>query len=344
MTRFTASGLLLLAALCWGSGNVANKTVLLHLQPLTVVGLRCLLAAVVITPLAMADFRRAELAWVKSAVGVAMLFAVALVLQQLAYVSTSVTNASFLVNTATIMTPILAWAVLNHRPGLSIACAAPLTLLGAFLMAGANLSRLAFNSGDLLCLASAVAYAGWMVALGQHAVAHGRPLGSALVQFAVSAVLVLPLGIAVEAPSISAIRLALPELIMLGVISTALAFGLQTWAQRFVAASTAAILVSAESLFGAAGAYLLLNEQTPTRGLTGAGLILIAIVLVALGDRAPPSRTVPRQLESVPSEPEADQTGRIMRRDMSALLLVHHQRVKSDAVPFAPKATLQPTL
>ena len=294
VTRKSAWGLLLLAAFCWGVGNVANKTVLIHLQPLSVVGLRCLLAAVVIAPLALADFRKGDAGpWIKSAVRVAVLFAVALVLQQLAYLSTTVTNASFLISTATIMTPILAWAVLNHRPGVTVACAAPLTLIGAFLMAGVSLSRLSFNTGDALCIASALFYAAWMVALGQHAAAYGRPLGSAMVQFVVGAVLVLPFAVVVEAPSLGAVRLALPELILLGVVSTALAFGLQTWAQRFVAASTASILVSAESLFGAAGAYLLLNEQTPLRGLTGAGLILLAIVLVALGDKAlPPHRPV----------------------------------------------------
>ena len=106
---------------------------------------------------------------------------------------------------------------------------------------------------------------------------HDDPAGGAALQFVVGTALVLPLGIGFEAPSLGAVRLALPVLILLGVVSTALAFGLQTWAQRFVAA----------------GAYLLLNEQTPLRGLTGAGLILMAIVLVVQGDKTlPPHRPV----------------------------------------------------
>jgi drug/metabolite transporter (DMT)-like permease len=35
LPRFIAVLVLLLAALCWGAGNVANKTVLEHLPPLT---------------------------------------------------------------------------------------------------------------------------------------------------------------------------------------------------------------------------------------------------------------------------------------------------------------------
>lgn len=279
---------LLLAAFCWGAGNVASKTVLEHLGPLTVMGLRCLLAACVIAPFGLADLRDREPGWAKSALGVSVLFAVALVLQQVAYRFTSVTNASFLINTATVLTPVLAWLALGHRVGLAVACAAPLTLLGALMMAGGINALTNINSGDLLCLGSAVAYAGWMVALSQHAVVYRRPLGTTLVQFAASAVVVLPLAIWVELPTMGAIARATPELLTLGLFSTALAFGLQTWAQRFVPASIAAVLVSTESLFGAAGAYLLLGEQTAFLGLVGAALILTAIAFVAIGDRTEP--------------------------------------------------------
>ena len=287
LTRLQAGSILLVAAFCWGSGNVANKTVLEHLGPLTVVGLRCLLAAAVIAPFALRERpRRVDIAWLQSTVGVALLFATALVLQQMAYLSTSVTNASFLVNTATILTPMVAWAALGHQPTVLIACAAPVTLVGAFLMAGAGFSPSSMKEGDLACFGSALAYAGWMVALGQHAVKYGRPVATTLLQFGVTAALILPVGILTEAPALRSIGAAFPELLMLGVVSTALAFGLMTWAQRYVAASTAAIIVSAESLFGAAAGYLLLGERTPVIGLTGAALILAAILIVAVAGKA----------------------------------------------------------
>ena len=136
MTRLTASCALLLAALCWGAGNVANKTVLQHLDPLTVMSLRCLLAAIVICPFALPDLRpdlrrgpaqAADRDWIKSAVLLSLPFAAALLLQQWAYGLTSVTNAGFLVNTATVMIPVLTWLAYGQRVGLAVAFAAPLT-------------------------------------------------------------------------------------------------------------------------------------------------------------------------------------------------------------------------
>lgn len=286
MPRVTAFLALLAAALCWGAGNVANKTVLDHLGPLTVVGLRCLLATMVMAPFALRELRaNRDGTWLLSTIRVSLLFAAALILQQFAYVSTSVTNASFLVNTATIMTPAFAWLAFGVRPGPVIVCAAPMTFVGALLMARASFAPNFLNVGDLFCLASAAAYAAWMVALGAHAMTHGRPLATTVMQFATTAILVLPAAVLTEPLVPNALSKAWPDLLVLGVVSTAVAFGLMTWAQRYVEASMASILTSAESLFGAAGGYLLLNERTPAVGIVGAGLILAAIVMVALDDK-----------------------------------------------------------
>jgi len=289
----TAGALLLCAALLWGAGNVANKTVLEHVGPLTAVCLRCGIAVLVILPLALRELRTgsdraAGRGWVPGGITVSLFFAAAMALQQIAYMTTTVTNASFLVNTAGILTPALAWMVFGDRPGLRIIIAAPLTLLGAFLMAGASFRLSSLNPGDIACLGSAVFYAAWMVALGRHAMTHGLPFATTVLQFSVTGVVLLPMAVMTETTTLDAVRAALPELVMLGVFSTALAFALTTYAQRFVSSSTAAVLVSAESLFGAAGAVLILGEATPLTGIIGASLILGAIVMVALGTRGHP--------------------------------------------------------
>lgn len=286
MTRTAATMMLLCAAFLWGMGNVANKTVLAHVGPLTAVSLRCLIAAIVVAPFAMRELRRFPgWAWVKSSVGLSVLFAAALVVQQIAFMSTSVINASFLVNTSVIITPLIAWVFLKERPGPTIIAAAAVTVGGAFLMAGGALSVAALNRGDLACFGSAMFYAGWTVALGHHAVTHQHPCATSLVQFAVSAVLLIPLSFAFEAPTLRGIGNAWRELVVLGLFSTGAAFALQTHAQQFVSSSTAAVLVSAESLFGAAGGYLLLGERTPVYGVFGAALILVGIIIAATGSK-----------------------------------------------------------
>jgi drug/metabolite transporter (DMT)-like permease len=283
VTRPSAAFMLLVAAFFWGSGNVFNKTVLDHVGPLTAVSLRCLIAALVVTPFAWGEPRVAVArANMSGSLGVSALFCVAMALQQVAFQTATVTNVSFLVQTCSILTPIIAWFALRERPHARIVCAGMITLVGAFLMTGASFSFAAMNRGDLLCLISAIFYAAWMVALGRHLALFQQPFTISLVQFAVSTAVLLPIAIMAEHPQTPALVDAAPQLLVLGLFSTGLAFVLQTCAQQQVSCSTAAIIVSAESLFGAALAYVWLGEQTPALGLAGAALILTGIVIAAV--------------------------------------------------------------
>lgn len=273
---------LIVAAIFWGFGNIAQKTVLDHVGPMTATCLRCGLAALVIIPFLWLERRTArESGWWTSALAVGLTFAVAIAIQQTAYLSSTVTNASFLVNTATILTPLLAWLILQERTGPVGIVAAVVTMIGVFLMSNGMTGFVAFNWGDAACLVSAFFYALWMVLLGQHAHRFGSPFATALVQFALACVITLWPTILSEAPPFASIASAWPELLILGIFSTAAAFCLQTFAQQYTTASRAALLVSGESVFGALGALLWLDETLSMPVATGAGLILVAIIAVS---------------------------------------------------------------
>ena len=107
-------------------------------------------------------------------------------------------------------------------------------------------------------------------------------VNTATTQFALTAVLLLPVGV-LRGLSPAAAWAAGPELLVLGVFSTALAFGIQTVAQRFTSAGHAAVVVSAESVFGATAAAVVLGERVTPAGAAGGLLVLAAIALVALG-------------------------------------------------------------
>lgn len=281
MSRLLANCLLLLAAALWGFGNVAQKTVLEHLDAFSAVGMRCLIGGILVMPLILAE-RRTQFGpgyWA-SISRVSILFSISLVLQQASYLGTSVTNASFLVNTCTVMTPLAAWLLLGERPTIVVAFAASVTLIGILLLSG-GLSG-GINSGDVAALLSATCYALWMVELGRHMQSHGGAVIAAIAQFLCAAMIALPLGALYGNLSATAIVAAGPELVILGVFSTAVAFGIQTIAQRFTPASHAAVIVSGESVFGATGAVLFLGETLSLAGAVGGVMVLAAIIYLAL--------------------------------------------------------------
>lgn len=287
MNKLYANLLLLFAAILWGFGNVAQKTVLEHLDPFSVVGMRCLIAALIVVPYAMTHAAPRAAGFWPSLLAVSAFFGAAMALQQFAFIEASVTNASFLVNTATVMTPLLAWFLFGERPVMLILLAACATLGGILLLLG-ELDHA--NRGDLLALASAVFFALWMIQLGRHMRRYGDAPTAAGVQFLLAATVILPIGAGGGSLTFDAVVNAAPELLILGVFSTAIAFGIQTWAQRYTSASHAAVIVSAESVFGAIGGAAFLGERLSTTAGLGAAIVLTAIMLTAVRTSEPMPR------------------------------------------------------
>ncbi|HEY6390294.1 MAG TPA: DMT family transporter [Bryobacteraceae bacterium] len=67
-----------------------------------------------------------------------------------------------------------------------------------------------------------------------------------------------------------------------GLLATALAFGVQTWAQRYSSPTRTALIFSLEPVFAWATSYLVAGEVLSRRGIVGAILILAGILLVEL--------------------------------------------------------------
>lgn len=281
MTSLRANALLLLAAFFWGSGNVSQKLVLEDIGPLTAVGLRCLIGVVAILPFVWRELmRHHSFVLPPRLIEVSALFAGAIAVQQAAFGATTVTNASFLVSTTTVITPLVVWVLLRTRPTLAIWAAVAAAFAGAVMMSGGSISSLA--GGDLLCLLSAVLYSVWFVRLGRLVVESGRPGFVTIVQLLLTGIVGLVLGLVTEPVAAGQIVRAFPNLVVLGVFATGLAFGLQAIAQQYACASTAAVLTSAESLFGAAAAALILGERLTAGMWLGAALVVAAILTVQL--------------------------------------------------------------
>ncbi len=268
--------MLILAAAFWGSGNIANKTLLTDIGPITALALRGAIAAVIVLPFIRLD-RAPFLAtgYLFSAARVSVLFPGCGRVSAGGIPVDDGHERRFLVNTCTILTPLLAWFFLRERPQGKVVIAALITLAGAWMMCGGVVQASEVNPGDLACLISAAFYAGWALALGHHAVRYGRPLMTAAVQFAVTAVVLAPFAVAVEKPTLSGLVAAGPEVMYLAVFCTAGACVLTTIAQRRVPASVAVILLSLESVFGAAAAYIVLNERPADAVIAGGVLMLL---------------------------------------------------------------------
>lgn len=287
MSHGQANKLLVIVSFLWGAGNVAQQTILENIGPFFAVGLRCIIGGIVILPFTLGrefSLGRIEVVGNRSGLSAIFSFGAAVVCQQIGFGHTTVTNAGFIVNTTSVVTPFIAWLLFLHRPEARIWAASILALTGAGLMTNGSVGGL--NIGDLFCFASAVFFSLWMIYLGEFVKKCGNAVQLTLAQFFLTGVICLAAGMAFEAISLDGLRKAAPKLLLLGILSTGVAYLLQSIAQKYTTAGEAAVITSGEAVFGAIGAFLLIGERLTPSGGIGATLVLSGIVILQLPPQA----------------------------------------------------------
>lgn len=272
--------LLLLVALIWGSGFVAQRLGMAHAGPFGFNAARFGLGALTLVPILGGRRLRAiprEELHRGTLLGL-LLFAAAS-LQQIGLMWTTAGKAGFITGLYVVIVPILAAAAWRDQVGWSGWGGAVLAAGGLYLLsvqAGFELAP-----GDGWVLASAVIWALHVIAIGR--IAPGRdPLRLALVQFLVCAMLSVPASLMLEPGTWPGLLLAGPAVLYGGVVSIGLGYTGQMVAQRQTDSTHAAIILSGESLFAALFGWLALGEGMTARQLAGCGLMLAGMLLAQL--------------------------------------------------------------
>lgn len=287
MSRFQANLLLTLIALIWGSAFVAQSRGMELVGPLQFTGVRFLIGALVVAPLAWKEWQRLARAGrpltrrdAGHIAALGGLMTLGAVLQQVGIQSTTVTNAGFLTAIYVPLVPVLGGLLLRQRAHWSVWPAALGCVAGAFLLSGAHELRL--SAGDAWVIASAVPWAVHVLMVGRWADRMGAPLLVACGQFTVCGLLSLAAAVLAEPIAWQGLLAATGPILYTGVLSVGVAFTAQVIAQRYAHAADAAIILSSETLFAAGFGYLLLGERLDAAGLLGCGLMLACILLVQL--------------------------------------------------------------
>ncbi len=284
MSRLQADGLLLLVALIWGSAFIAQHHGMSNVGPLLFTGIRFLLGAALVAPLAWREWRGLAQPLTRrdgthiALLGLLMLAGVAM--QQIGIVYTSVTNAGFLTALYVPLVPVLGWLALRQLPHPAVWPAGLACVAGAFLLSGAQ--DLTLNRGDAWVIASALPWAGHVLLVGRWADRMAAPFLVAYGQFLVCGVLALLGAWGTEEIRWAGIQAAAVPILYAGLVSVGIGYTAQVVAQQRAPAADAAILLSTEILFAAIFGYLLLGERLVASGLAGCGLILASLLAVQL--------------------------------------------------------------
>ena len=277
-TQSRAIGALLIAAFLYGATFVVIKSAIDDVGPISFVAWRFLLGAGLLALFAIPKGRQI---WLHGSItGLALFCGYALQTSGLAL--TSASNSVLITGLYVVMTPFLAAAFARRAPSWWIAAAAAVSVAGLILLTGTFGST--FDPGDLLTLGCALAFALHIVALSRYARYH-PVIPFTTVQLAVTAALAFLFSLLTDGPTGIPPSSTWAALALTGIGVSAGAFILQIWAQTIIRASTTALILASESVFGVATAWMVLDERLAASGWLGGALILGAIFVVVTKQR-----------------------------------------------------------
>jgi drug/metabolite transporter (DMT)-like permease len=271
------------AAFLFGATFVVVKSALESIEPLSFIAWRFAIGAVVLAALAIP---KGKTLWLHGTLaGLALFSGYALQTMGLEY--TTASNSALITGLYVVITPFLAALFARRAPSPWVVGGAAVAFVGVILLTG--IDDMSLDTGDLLTLGCAFAFAFHIVALSQYA--HLHPVVPfTTVQLGVTALLSIALSWFFESGPGIPDRSAWAAIALTALGVTVGAYLLQIWAQTVVGAATAAIVLSAEPAFGVATAWVVLGERLGLEGWIGAGLIVAAIYLVVTRQRDDASR------------------------------------------------------
>jgi drug/metabolite transporter (DMT)-like permease len=272
---------LALIALIWGATFVVVKRALLDVSPFLYLAIRFSLAAAVLAlwfrGRIRLGFGRQEY-WAGMRVGAILMLGY--VLQTVGLATTSPSKSAFLTGLYIVLVPFVASLVYRVKPRI-------LEVAGAFV-AGFGMALLSISgesmsiaTGDLLTLGCAAAFAVHIVLLGRWAPRFGFESLSLLQIVAAAAVAIVATPL-IEEPFIRWTPAVTGAILIGGLLATALAFVLQTWAQQRTTPTRAAVIFSLEPVFAWLVSWTVEGEVLTLRAAAGAVCILGGILLVEL--------------------------------------------------------------
>lgn len=280
-TARLAAGALVVVTAVWGSTFALSKDLLERLPVTDYLGLRFLLAALVVVLMRPQLLRSLTPTLLVTGGWLGLLYAAGQLLQFQGLLSTAPTVSAFVVSLYVVFTPLISAVLLRTRPDRITMGATALAFGGVGFM---SLRAWEFGTGEALTVVSAALYAAHILAMARWA-RPGEAFGLTFVQLVTIGVVLTAVAAAdgIEVPRGGDI----PVFLYLAVVAAGGALLVQTWAQARLSSANAAVIMVLEPVWAAFFAVALWSDAVDVRTIVGGALIVGAMVLVVARPRVP---------------------------------------------------------
>lgn len=279
MRQYKGDIMLLTAAAVGGTGFVFLKYLLeMGYSAFQIIMIRFLIATVLLCIVYCKQLKQITIQeCINGAIlGIFLFWGFVLLTIGLQYTTPSI-NA-FLGSLSAIVVPFILWGIFHKKPNRNCFIAVALTMVGIVLLSDASGS---YNGiGMILSFSASVAFA-FQVSYIDKFLKQGDAVRLALIEHIT--VLVLSSLLVLRQIKKAAFPLFTPSAIkyflLLGTFCTAIYFVLQSVGQKYTKPSSAAIILTTESVFGSIFAALLYGERLSFKEYVGCAMIFFAVIV-----------------------------------------------------------------
>jgi len=266
---------LLVVTAIWGITFVQVKDAV-EIYPLfAFLAVRFAIASATLAPFSVGRFHGFDRRGLVAGLGLGGLLALGYALQTAGLARTTVSSTGFITGLCVVLTPITAFLLFRDHIPRAVRVGDGLSTIGLAMLFGIEAGSAV---GDVLVLGGAVAYALQIVLLERYAPDYD-PVAFTLVEMLAAFVGFTAIAVARGDLSVPHGWTVWGALLVTGIFASALAFLVQTWAQRDLSATRTALVFAAEPVFAGLFGYLLAGDRLGAMGWAGCALILTGIVV-----------------------------------------------------------------
>lgn len=293
MRRFISELILIGVVIIWGLAfiwqNIASKV----LGPLTVVGLRSLIAVIFITlvailvpslyksqaPKLIGEASSSKKLWLGIMCGVVLFLA--MYIQQIGIGMTTAGKAGFITVLYICIVPFIG-VFLGNKLNKFFIIGLILAVIGFYLLSVKE--EFTLELGDVIVFISAIFFGVHIIVIDYSAL-RVNSMFLSIIQLVVVAILSLGLAMIKETIILADILSVAAPLLALGILSSGLGYTGQIIAQREIPPHTTSLIMSLESVVAAIGGVLILSEHIGIREGIGMAVVLVGIIISQLRDK-----------------------------------------------------------
>lgn len=281
--QFKADLALLFVAMGWGASFILTKNSLNSLATYNFLAIRFLLSFAISGLIFYKNLKNTDKDTLKYGVLIGIILFLAYAFQTVGLNYTTASKSAFITGFSVVLVPIISGLLLKKLPERPAIVGAIFAIIGLALLTLNG--SLEINIGDLYTVLCALGYAMHIITVGKYTVKVDS-IALGVIQIGVVGVLSLITSLLTESPIIPSGSYVWMNLLILSIVCTSGAYIVQSAAQKYTTPTHTALIYSGEPVFAALFAYIVAGEVLSTKGIIGAILILMGMLVAEVDLKA----------------------------------------------------------